>query len=380
MEKNTFLQLLDRYINGSASEAEKKLVEEYYGQLVKDGMVEMDEANTDERKKNVLNSILATVHDQPVITSQKSGRTLLYITRIAAAVALIILSTFLYKLVTNPGPSAIKPEAGIKEYANPLLPGSDKAILTLADGSNIALDSNGNRTFEQQGSSIVTQNGGHLKYSSAQNVNRSAYNILTTPRGGQYHLTLEDGTKVWLNATSSIRYPVNFSGANRTVELEGEAYFEVAQDKRKPFIVKVNEMSVEVLGTHFNIMAYADEHSVSTTLLEGSVKVIGNGSSRVLKPGQQSMYNADALYIEPADTEKVMAWKNGMFLFKGDDIKTIMRQIGRWYDVEVSFAGNISSKLYRGSISKYVTAPEVLRILELAGIQFKIDGKKITVL
>jgi len=205
---------------------------------------------------------------------------------------------------------------------------------------------------------------------------------MTTPKGGQYHITLSDNTEVWLNASSSIRFPASFAGSTRNVEITGEVYFGVAKNPAKPFLVAVNDMTVEVLGTHFNIMAYADEASVNTTLLEGAVKVWSKDASGVLHPGEQSVFNRSqhSISIGKADTEKAIAWKNGLLLFKRDDIKTIMRQLSRWYDVDINFIGAAPTRLYSGSISKYVNVSEVLKILELGGIKFKTEGNRITVL
>lgn len=382
MERNIFLQLLDKYLKGTANDAEKQLVEEYYEQLLKQDSPDDDNSNSEELKKKLLENILANVEAHTIPLSSTHKRPLFYITRIAAAIVIIFAGIFVYKSVTNPKTATEVIAAKVRPDSL-LLPGTDKAVLTLADGSVINLDSSNNGKLADQNGSVVTQKGGHILYDGNENnPGKIVYNTLSTPRGGQYNVTLGDGTRVWLNALSGIRYPVNFSGASRTVEIIGEVYFEVAHDKRKPFIVKANDMSVEVLGTHFNVMSYADEDYINTTLLEGLVKVSNEKDSKTLQPGQQSAYNnsSKVFNVRDADTEKVMAWKNGMFLFKGDDIKTIMRQMSRWYDVDVTFSGTVSTKLYRGSISKYVTAQDVFKILELAGIQFKIEGKKVIIL
>jgi len=263
-------------------------------------------------------------------------------------------------------------------------------VLTLSDGKQVELDSTTSLALTDRGSHLsladnrLSYRGGHSTSGSTPAGTPTAgenFNSLSTPRGGQYQLLLSDGTRVWLNAASTIRYPVTFTGDNRTVELKGEGYFEVTQNKSKPFFVRTGNMRVEVLGTHFNVMAYADEPSVNTTLLEGSVRLQAGEQAGLLRPGQQGRLSAndDDLHIGWCDTSKAIAWKDGLFRFKGDDIKTIMRQLKRWYDVDVEYAGAISSKKYSGTISKYVDAFEVFRILDLAGISFKQHGKTITV-
>jgi ferric-dicitrate binding protein FerR (iron transport regulator) len=214
-----------------------------------------------------------------------------------------------------------------------------------------------------------------------------AYNTIATPRGGQYQLVLADGSKVWLNASSGLRYPTAFTGKERRVELTGEGYFEVAKNASMPFHVQVNQMDVEVLGTHFNINAYDDESAVKTTLLEGSVKVVKRETANVkenpivLQPGQQAeMKPHSPLAINHSpNIEEVMAWKNGLFQFKAAGIETVLRQAARWYDVEFVYKGNIPEK-FSGQISRSANAEQLLKILELTGkVKFEINGKTIIV-
>jgi ferric-dicitrate binding protein FerR (iron transport regulator) len=207
-------------------------------------------------------------------------------------------------------------------------------------------------------------------------------NTLTTPRGGQYEVVLPDGTRVWLNSNTSLTYPIIFQGKERHVELTGEAYFEVAKNAAAPFFVKTQSQTVEVLGTHFNINSYADEKSVKTTLLEGRVKITGNGNRKTvsLKPGQQSINNLAIIYIiNDADIEEAVAWKNGKFLFRNTDLQTVMRQLSRWYDVDVEYKGTVATKHYRGRISRNVTVSQVFEILKTSGVNFIINGRTIIV-
>jgi transmembrane sensor len=266
--------------------------------------------------------------------------------------------------------------------ANKVIPGSDKAILTLANGAAVALDNTGSSVL-QQGNIAIHQHNGQLKYTVNGTSKVISNNTLTTPRGGQYNVILPDGTSVWLNSASSLQYPTAFTGKERVVTLTGQAYFEVAINAAQPFKVKVNGMEVQVLGTAFDIMAYADEQNINTTLVEGAVKVISPQANAVLKPGQQASLNNSlaTLSVKTADVNKVMAWRNGLFIFNNTDLETIMREIARWYDVEiVNEAGN-SSKLYGGSISRRKDLRNVLNLLEAGGNNhFKIEGRKVIIL
>ena len=265
-----------------------------------------------------------------------------------------------------------------------IVPGGNRAVLTLADGSQIILDSAANGTLSHQGKTqIIKLDDGQLAYNAAAGSSEVLYNTIATPRGGQYQVVLPDGTKVWLNAASSLRFPSTFSGKERIVELTGEGYFEVAKNAAMPFQVKTGEMQVEVLGTHFNVKAYSDEESLNTTLLEGSVKVVSKAKAGVLlKPGQQATLKdkETAFGLSDVDVNHEVAWKDGLFDFDNDNIHDIMRQLSRWYDVEVSYAGQKLQNHYTGSIRREVKISKVLEMLELAGgVQFSIDGKKVVV-
>jgi len=275
-------------------------------------------------------------------------------------------------------------------FKNDVAPGTDKALLTLSNGSTIQLTNSGNKKIADENGTAVNQQGAQLVYDARQSSSISqsilSYNILSTPRGGQYQLVLPDGSRVWLNAVSSIRYPTAFIGKERNVEITGEAYFEVKHNPAMPFKVKINTPSgdggeVQVLGTHFNVNAYADEATINTTLLEGSVKVSKNSSVVLLKPGQQAqLINHDQLkLVENADMDAAVAWKNGLFSFNASNIKTVMQQISRWYDVEVVYAGDVKETFFV-KMSRNTNVSNVFKILETTGgVHFEIDGKKITV-
>lgn len=268
------------------------------------------------------------------------------------------------------------------QVVHDIMPGGDKAILTLADGSTVVLDSMGNQQIAKQGgTSIVKAAGGKLTYHVANNSNEVLYNKITTPRGGQFQITLPDGTQVWLNALSSLRFPTVFNGNNRTVELTGEAYFEVQQHANKPFMVKVAGMQIDVLGTSFNVMAYPDEKQIQTTLIEGAVKVSTQGQVKVLQPGQQSQLEKDGKLnvLATTDVESVIAWKNGYFKFNQADLQTVMRQLARWYDVDVSFDGPIPDFRFVGELKRKASLSTNLKILSYSQVNFKMEGNTITV-
>lgn len=272
-----------------------------------------------------------------------------------------------------------------------LAPGQNKAVLTLADGKKIILDSAAIGQLTQ-GTTKILNKGGHIIYNGNSAGTEVLYNTLSTAKAEIYSMVLSDGTRIWLNASSSIRFPVVFKGAERKVEISGEVYFDVAHNKSMPFKVLANGMEIEVLGTSFNINCYKDEASMKTTLLEGKVKVrTGNGPVSFLKPGQQAQVfsspptggedqGARAIQvINNVDLQQAIAWKNGYFQFYRDDLQTVMRQIARWYDVEVVYEGEIPRREFQGKLHRNTNASEILKILEKSKIHFRIEGKKIIV-
>lgn len=271
------------------------------------------------------------------------------------------------------------------EVVKEIRPGGARAVLQLADGSTIELDSVANGTLAQQGNtSIIKLNTGQLSYNAGASNKHAepSWNTLHTPRGGQYTLVLPDGTKALLNAASSLRFPTAFTGKERNVEMTGEVYFEVAKNTQQPFTISVNDMHITVLGTQFNVMAYPDEYNTRTTLVEGAVMVAKGAAVKQLLPGQQALLTrGDNVFdIRTVDIEQEVAWKDGRFVFN-DNIQGIMRQIARWYDVSVEYEGNISNKAFIGDVSRTERVEEVLKMLELTGkIHFKIENRKIVVM
>jgi len=276
--------------------------------------------------------------------------------------------------------------------SNDVAPGRNKAILQLADSSTIVLDDSDTGTLAQQGSTKVLKlTNGQLAYRTAASrelraTSAPVYNVISTPRGGQYQVVLPDGSKVWLNAASSLRFPTAFTGKERAVTVTGEAYFDIAPNRNMPFTVQVNDTRIEVLGTRFNVMSYSNEAMLNTTLLEGAVRIAQltgkPGEPAKLSPGQQaSIYNGSAsIIVNSVDTESVVAWKNGLFQFESNDVQTIMRQMERWYDVDVHYAGKAPEGHYSWSVGRDQSLMKVLRILEEGGLKFKIEGKNLTVL
>ncbi|MEP7377769.1 MAG: FecR domain-containing protein [Chitinophagaceae bacterium] len=316
---------------------------------------------------------------------------------VAAAVVLIIATTGYFWLYKSK-PVRDKQEEITAKVENDIVPGQYKAKLTLSDGSTVILDSAANGKLAQQGNTIVLNKDGKIIYdaknspSSGGDQGGILYNTLTTAKGETYRMTLSDGSKIWLNSESSISYPVTFTGEERKIIITGEAYFEVATAYRQatkgskpvkqPFKVEVGGMTVEVLGTHFNINAYANEETVKTTLLEGKVKVVAGKYESVLAPGQQVQLRKGSQMLQVmdnADVDQAIAWKNGFFAFNNDDLQTVMRQLARWYDVEVVYQGIVSGDTYGGKIRRNSKASEVLTILERNRVHFKIQGKKIIV-
>ena len=265
-------------------------------------------------------------------------------------------------------------------------PGGDKAILTLANGQQIILDNAANGVLAQQGNAdVVKLSNGQLAYKgTGEKADEIIYNTLGTPRGGQYRLVLPDGSKVWLNAISSIRYPTAFTGKERVVEITGEAYFEVVKDMSKPFKVVVKggtDMEITVLGTHFNVNAYSDEPIIKTTLVEGSVKATHNNQSVIIKPGEQTQLNNSGTLkvIHDANVDEAIAWRNGLFEFQDTDLQSILRQVMRWYDVDVNYQGNIPERYFTAIISRDKTLTGVLEILKLSDIDYKLEGKNLVI-
>lgn len=299
----------------------------------------------------------------------------------AAVLALVITSSILYYKFTQHRSLPILAKKELKA-TDSIHPGSNRAILTLANGQQIVLDDAHNGVLGEQGKTkVIKLDSGRLAYSGAATDARGAilYNTIATPRGGQYQITLPDGTKVWLNAESSIRFPTAFTEKERLVQLNGEAYFEVAANKNQPFLVKAGITETRVLGTSLNINAYADEGPVRTTLLDGAVKVGAGGNEVQLQPGEQGVFNGTTITTHEVNTHAVTAWKDGYYFFDRTPVQSVMRQIARWYNVDVVYKGAPPKDEIVGRIPRTAYVTDVLHIMELIGIHFKIEGRTILI-
>lgn len=301
----------------------------------------------------------------------------------AAAVLLIAGGIGYHALLTvhEQKPLATRPSP----VKNDIAPGSNRALLTLANGTQVVLTGAQNGLLSRQGNTkVIKLDNGQLAYDAGSPTpgGKTIYNTVSTPRGGEYQVILPDGTKVWLNAASSLRFPTAFTDKDRTVLLTGEAYFEVAPGKDKPFIVQAGETRTRVLGTHFDVMAYQDEKAIRTTLLEGAVKMEKDQTGSLLEPGDQGVFEpgSDRLTTKKVNVEATVAWKDGYYYFDRTKMEDVMRQISRWYDVDIVYQGAVPQDEIVGKIPRTAYVSEVLHIMELIGIRFRIDGRKIIVL
>jgi ferric-dicitrate binding protein FerR (iron transport regulator) len=299
---------------------------------------------------------------------------------VAAASVLVLLGAgaviFYRKPVTVPVPI----EENQMVAAKAIRPGTNKAHLQLSNGAVIELDTAKDGSIAFQGASNIVKNGSTISYSAAKGAApMGAYNVLATPRAGQFQMVLPDGTKVWLNNASTLKYPVDFSGDRRQVELSGEAYFEVAKSAGKPFRVVTPGAGIEVLGTSFNVSSYVDEQSQKTTLVEGKVRVTSAGDNLILTPGEQAEASNGKLSVNHPDVYRVTAWRRGFFNFSNADIQTVMRQIARWYDVTVVYEGEPSKEKLEGSISRNQNLAETLAALDALHIHATVKDRTVTV-
>ncbi|MET3878108.1 FecR domain-containing protein [Chitinophaga sp. OAE865] len=312
---------------------------------------------------------------------ESPGRSTLrsYMIKMATAAAVVIMLSVGFWIFKVKSP--VK-RLSYKVEKTEISPGANKAMLILSNGTKIDLQAAKSGNIAYQGGAVVNKQAeGKIDYrGAAQPGTTDAFNTLAVPKGGQYELTLPDGTRVWLNAASSLTYPVAFTGKERVVTLNGEAYFEVAKNPGKPFLVDVGgKQTVEVLGTHFDIKAYNDDPDIRTTLLEGSVKINAKNSHTIIKPGQMAVNNLKTpLIVRNADLDEVMGWKNGLFVFNDERIEDVLRAVARWYDVEVEYQADVSQKKLRGVVSKYKSIRELLdNIAITSGIHYKIEGRRV---
>lgn len=373
MLTNQFKELLGKYVANNCTDAEKALVENWYNRT----KVENPILLTDEEFASDVDFIQRKLEQ----TEHHKATVSLWPRIAVAALVLFTLATCLYVYFPGKEKTQNTTQSNYDRMA-----GTDKAMLTLADGSKISLsDAKAGEIAEQSGLKISKSESGQIIYTavkgkSSANTVAAQFNTIETPRGGKFQIYLPDGSKVWLDAASSIKYPVEFTGKVRQVELTGQAYFEVAKNKKQSFKVLSGNQELEVLGTHFNISAYASQPGITTTLLEGSVKlrVKNTNTETMLSPGQQSALENKSFDLKDVDTEQAVAWKNGYFMFDSEDVPTVLHTLERWYDVEIHTEGNFDQIKIGGNISRAKNLSEVLRVLQLTRkIKFKQEGRRI---
>lgn len=407
MDQNkTIEELFRRYLDNSCTPEEIRSLFQYFGN--EENEVELRrlirqqlEAKADldishqKSKENLLNDVFLKIKEA-INKDEKVNHSRVipfyrnkWFRASAAAVFVFLLSGTAFLLLRQDKSANIAVHENEIHEPGDIVPGKNNATLTLDDGTTILLDSAANGTLAQQGNTDVLKINGQIAYQKKDGKalnTKPVYNTVTTANGNQYQLVLTDGTKVWLNAASSIRFPASFMGNERKVEITGEVYFEVAKNAKKPFKVIVKNQTgpaeeIEVLGTHFNVNAYSEEPDIKTTLLEGSVKIKHEDVVQMLTPGQQAKLTSNGISLNnDVDLQQVMAWKNGYFLFNSTDLYTLMRQVARWYNVEVEFEGKISGDSFSGKISRDVPLSQFMKVLELNDVHVKREGRKVVII
>jgi len=371
MNRQEAERLVEKYLDKTATEQERLLVENWYADF-SDKKTLTDEDDFE----HLAAELWKGTRERAGIIPSK--RILIMWRQIAAAILLFVMLASYYKLFYHH-----LGQSKSMAVTHDIAPGTNKAILTLANGNHIILSGGGKGRLTLQDDIVINKKqDGSIAYNKvSESSGPTLYNTTATPIGAEFELTLEDGTIVKLDAASSIRYPVSFKGNERRVEITGQVYFEVAHDKQRPFIVGSKNQTIEVLGTHFNVNAYGDNAAITTTLLQGSVKINYGSKSALLKPGEQAIAkNGNSISVEKADAEEAIAWKNGYFRFKEENIQDVMQKISRWYNISVVYNGAISDEQYSGVISRYKNISQVLKMLAYSGsVHFKVDGRRVSV-
>jgi transmembrane sensor len=407
-----YQELAEKWLNNTISPQESdEFLQWYNSGQEKDIYIPRDYAENDQELKRRIFSEINHNISEPVLST--SYRIQSWFAAAAAVIIAVFAAGLYFSSETNETkqyvadkvisePKTVTPLKSISQVSeieeqesvmvNDIEAGENKAILTLGDGSKIILDDAKNGILANQGgNSVLKAAEGEVIYSFLSEIKDPLtvdehtpviYNTIETPKGGKFQIKLPDGSKVWLNAASSLRFPTVFNGSKRQVELKGEAYFEVSPDKSKIFEVNTRNQVVQVLGTHFNINAYLDEPTVNTTLLEGSVRVsdLRTNISQLLKPGEQSQLSEQIEVINLKNTSEAVAWKEGYFQFDEADIKTVMRQIERWYDVSVVYEGDLPNYRFGGEIERNLSLLQVLKVLEKTKVHFRLEGREVIVM
>jgi hypothetical protein len=370
-----FKQLFDRYIDGHLTREElARLFEGMSDDPSMPGM--LDELLRSHSLQGLAHPDREDVLFQRIMAKDRRQTTIRRISIWSAAAAAAILLICISLVYNRP---AQQTKIASKEII--AMPGKKGAVLTLSNGQTLSLDSLGNGSIAQQNGKTILLNNGILSYKDGHNA-EAVYNTLSTARGREFQLTLPDGTQVWLNAASSIRYPTAFSGAQRQVEVTGEVYFEIAKNEHQPFIVSIGggQPSVEVLGTRFNVNAYPDENSFRTTLAEGAVRIIGGYHSVQLHPGQQARVSGRQVAVTAVNVAQVMAWKEGLFSFKDVPFDEVMRQLSRWYDIDVVYENGVPDIDFEGELGRDVSLSKILFFLERVGVHYRVENGKTIVI
>jgi len=389
MNKEELANLAEKFIADQATIEEKNTLHHHYDSNSVEGE-EIVGIPTDETEAAIKRRIYQQI-EYKVSKQNKPEKEFNYWFKLtAAAIVLVALGLSFYYFAINK--KFLQPTQ-VAQANGSIAPGTNKAILTLSNGATISLsDVPDGKLISKNGISITKTADGQLLYSVVDQTTsaklpdtyQTEYNTISTPRGGKYQINLPDGTRVWLNAASSLTFPLSFNGvSNRKVVLNGEAYFEVAPNKKQPFHVVTSKQTVEVLGTHFNVNSYEDEEVTKTTLIEGAVRINRNRAVEfaVLKPGQQSVLQAEKFIVNEVDTDEAISWKNGYFLFNKEPMPSAMRKLARWYNVDIVYANNVDDITFEGTFSCAKTLEQTLKILEYTGsFKFKIEGRRLTVM
>lgn len=383
-----YQDLLPKFADGTASASEREAFNEWLRGLSPEAfraVLAQYEAMLATQQQNgphnelLLKSIMGKLQEETNTATLRTMNVRKWIPYAAAIT--ILLGTGTWWMMKKQQPAV--PATEITTAAIPdLPPGKEGALLTLADGRTIVLDSLAPGAISADSNTRIMLKQGSLDYTQWQQANNNAttqYNTMQTPRGRQFQLTLPDGTRVWLNAMSSIRFPVNFPGNNREVTITGEAYLEVEKDATKPFIVHSNGITTEVLGTAFNVNAYGDEDATRITLIDGKVVVRNAEQSSTLKPGTQATCNKKEIRQAKVDADQAIAWKNGIFNFHQTSLQSAMRQIARWYDVEIEYGKDVPAITFAGKVQRNLSLKQILKGLEDEQVHFTITGKKLIV-
>lgn len=373
-------KLYEAYLDGGISAADRKVLMELLGTASDEDLGQLATAYLDKKKtetdtveyKEHTMHLYENIKDRirPATKLPQPHRGTWFLRLSAAAAAILLIAFFIYRYSSNDLAQHIQTQpAAIGED---VLPGRNRAALQLSDGKLVPLDvSNTGTLAEDVGVEIIKSSDGQIIYRVQEgDENLLGYNTITTPNGGQYAVILPDGTQVQLNAASSLRYPTRFEGASRRVELTGEAYFEVAKNAKMPFIVATENQQVKVLGTHFNIDSYGDNGHTVTTLVEGSVLVQSGHGKALLKPGENATLASGEITVGEADLETDLAWKNGMMEYRGENLEAIMKDISRWYDIEVVFDGQIPQRKFVVSVPRSAKLSTLLKVLQLSKVNF----------